>query len=123
MSYSACEPGKREGQRKGYATGRGGSPSPVQFHGRGSNLVLAGSRAAVVARRCQNTIVLSDEFYREICSHPIPTDLEAAKALSSSPAALDLFTWLSWSGASSLVWRVRASESARKHRLCEAAKD
>jgi hypothetical protein len=36
-------------------------------------------------------IVLSDEFYREILSHPIPTDLEAAKALSSSPAALDLF--------------------------------
>ena len=29
-------------------------------------------------------IVLSDKFYREILSHPIPTDLEAAKALSSS---------------------------------------
>jgi hypothetical protein len=29
-------------------------------------------------------------------SHPIPTDLEAAKALSSAPAALDLFTWLSY---------------------------
>jgi hypothetical protein len=40
-------------------------------------------------------IVLSEEFYREICSHPIPTDSEAAKALSASPAALDLFTWLS----------------------------
>ena len=45
---------------------------------------------------CQNVIVLSDEFYREILSHPIPTDLEAAKALSSSPAALDLFMWLSY---------------------------
>jgi hypothetical protein len=45
---------------------------------------------------CQNMIVLSDEFYREILSHPIPTDLEAAKALSASPAALDLFTWLSY---------------------------
>jgi hypothetical protein len=41
-------------------------------------------------------IVLSEEFYREISSHPIPTDLEAAKALSASPAALDLFTWLSY---------------------------
>jgi hypothetical protein len=29
-------------------------------------------------------------------SHPIPTDLEAAKALSSAPAALDLFTWISY---------------------------
>jgi hypothetical protein len=45
---------------------------------------------------CQNLIVLSEEFYREILSHPIPTDLEAAKALSSSPAALDLFMWLSY---------------------------
>ncbi|MGC4052769.1 MAG: replication protein RepA [Paludibaculum sp.] len=45
---------------------------------------------------CQNMILLSDEFYREIFNHPIPTDLEAAKALSSSPAALDLFMWLSY---------------------------
>jgi hypothetical protein len=45
---------------------------------------------------CQNQVVLSDEFYREILNHPIPTDLEAAKALSSCPAALDLFMWLSY---------------------------
>jgi hypothetical protein len=45
---------------------------------------------------CQNRIILSDEFYREILSHPIPTDLEAARVLSSSPAALDLFMWLSY---------------------------
>jgi hypothetical protein len=41
-------------------------------------------------------IVLTSEFYREVTSHPIPTDLEAAKALSCAPAALDLFTWLSY---------------------------
>jgi Plasmid encoded RepA protein len=45
---------------------------------------------------CQNVVVLSEEFYKEISSHPIPTDLEAAKALSASPAALDLFMWLSY---------------------------
>jgi len=45
---------------------------------------------------CQNLVVLTEEFYQEITEHPIPTDLEAAKALSSSPAALDLFTWLSY---------------------------
>jgi hypothetical protein len=44
----------------------------------------------------QNEIVLSDEFFREVIAHSIPTDLEAAKALSSSPAALDLFMWLSY---------------------------
>lgn len=45
---------------------------------------------------CQNVIVLSDQFYQEILDHPIPTDLDAAKALSSCPAALDLFMWLSY---------------------------
>ena len=45
---------------------------------------------------CQNLIVLTEEFYDEITKHAIPTDLEAAKALSSSPAVLDLFTWLSY---------------------------
>ena len=44
----------------------------------------------------ENEIVLSDEFYREIMNHPIPTDLEGAKVLSSSPAALDLFMWISY---------------------------
>ena len=37
---------------------------------------------------CQNVIGLSDEFYREILTHPIPAYLAAAKAPSSSPAAL-----------------------------------
>ncbi len=44
----------------------------------------------------ENQIVLSEEFFREVMAHSIPTDLEAAKALSSSPAALDLFMWLSY---------------------------
>jgi hypothetical protein len=44
----------------------------------------------------QNEIVLSHEFFKEIMSHPIPTDMEVAKALSGSPAALDLFMWLSY---------------------------
>jgi hypothetical protein len=44
----------------------------------------------------ENEIVLSDEFFREVTAHSIPTDLEAAKALSSAPAALDLFMWLSY---------------------------
>ena len=44
----------------------------------------------------RNEIVLSHEFFKEIMSHPIPTDMEAAKALSCSPAALDLFMWLSY---------------------------
>ena len=44
----------------------------------------------------ENLVVLTDEFYREVTAHPIPTDLQAARALSCAPAALDLFTWLTY---------------------------
>ena len=44
----------------------------------------------------ENIIVLSDQFYQEITSHPIPADLEAVKVLAGSPAVLDLFMWLSY---------------------------
>jgi Plasmid encoded RepA protein len=44
----------------------------------------------------ENVVVLSPEFYREITTHPIPTDLQAARALSGSPAALDLYNWISY---------------------------
>ena len=81
---------------------------------------------------CQNRIVLSDEFYREIQAHPIPTDLEAARALSSSPAALDLFMWLCFRcftargkervplfGAFGLVSQLGSAEYARHRRFRE----
>jgi hypothetical protein len=42
----------------------------------------------------ENIIVLSEEFYKEVLAHPIPTDLEAVKVLSGAPAVLDLFMWL-----------------------------
>jgi hypothetical protein len=49
-----------------------------------------------IGEEFENEIVLSDEFYREINAHRIPTDLEAVKLLISSPAVLDLFMWLSY---------------------------
>jgi hypothetical protein len=44
----------------------------------------------------ENVVVLSDEFFEEITSHPIPTDLAAVRVLAPSPAVLDLFMWLSY---------------------------
>ena len=41
-----------------------------------------------VSDQFENVIVLSDEFYREITSHPIPADLEAVKVLAGAPAVL-----------------------------------
>jgi hypothetical protein len=49
-----------------------------------------------LSEQFENVIVLSDEFYREITSHPIPADLEAVKVLAGAPAVLDLFMWLSY---------------------------
>src|SRR4051812_5373637 len=50
----------------------------------------------VLSDEFENVIVLSNEFYLEITAHPIPTDLEAVRALAASPAVLDLFMWLSY---------------------------
>ena len=44
----------------------------------------------------QNTITLTDEFYAEVASHPIPADLEAIKTFAAAPALMDLFMWLSY---------------------------
>jgi Plasmid encoded RepA protein len=76
--------------------------------------------------------VLSEEFFREIMNHPIPTDMEAAKTLSCSPAALDLFTWLSYRcfiakgpecvplfGKSGLVNQLGSSDYARPRKFRE----
>lgn len=80
----------------------------------------------------ENRIVLSDEFYREVMAHPIPTDLEAAKALAGTPAALDLFAWLSYrcftakgrervplSGSSGLVHQLGTGDYARPRKFRE----
>ncbi len=55
-----------------------------------------GSAQPALPDGCRNRVVLSAEFFREIMAHPIPTDLTAARALSGTPAALDLLTWLSY---------------------------
>jgi Plasmid encoded RepA protein len=49
-----------------------------------------------VSEQFENVVILSDEFYREIMTHPIPADLEAVKVLASAPAVLDLFMWLTY---------------------------
>ncbi len=44
----------------------------------------------------ENIITLSDEFYKELNAHPIPTDLEAVKVFAAAPGLLDLFMWLGY---------------------------
>jgi hypothetical protein len=57
------------------------------------------SRAAdhpVLSQEFENVVVLSDEFYKEVSSHPLPNDLEAVKVLAGSPAVLYLCMWLTY---------------------------
>ena len=50
----------------------------------------------VLSTDFENLIMLSDDFYQEIMTHPVPNDLEAVKLLAASQAVLDLYMWLSY---------------------------
>jgi hypothetical protein len=39
---------------------------------------------------------LTQEFYDEIIAHPVPIDLRVFHALSKSPLAMDIYTWLTY---------------------------
>ena len=90
----------------------------------------------VLSDQFENVIVLSDEFYREISEHPIPTDLDAVRVLSASPAVLDLFMWLSYrcfsakgeetiplSGGLGLAAQLGNTEYARPRKFKEKLRD
>lgn len=44
----------------------------------------------------QSTVLLGDQFFREVIEHPIPIDLRAIKALKQSPLSLDIYIWLTY---------------------------
>jgi hypothetical protein len=44
----------------------------------------------------QSTVTLSEAFFSEVVSHPIPVDMRALKALKKSPLALDTYCWLTY---------------------------
>jgi hypothetical protein len=50
----------------------------------------------VLSSEFENVVMLSDEFYNEVTSHPLPNDLDAVKVLAASPAVLDLYMWLTY---------------------------
>ena len=43
-----------------------------------------------------STVELSEEFYRMLVERPVPIDMDALKALKSSPLGLDLYMWLTY---------------------------
>lgn len=44
----------------------------------------------------RNYVRLSEAFWAEIASHPIPVDAEVVRALANAPGALDFYMWLRW---------------------------
>ncbi|MEP6604857.1 MAG: replication protein RepA [Nitrosospira sp.] len=48
------------------------------------------------AGRWRSRVRLSEAFFRECISKPVPIDLRAYKALRGSPLAMDLYTWLTY---------------------------
>ena len=44
----------------------------------------------------QSKIVLSENFFNEIISHPVPLDMNILKELTRSPLGLDLYVWLTY---------------------------
>lgn len=48
------------------------------------------------AGQWRSRVRLSDTFYRECVTHPVPVDLRAYKALRGSPLAMDIYTWLTF---------------------------
>lgn len=44
----------------------------------------------------RSTIELSEKFFEEIITNPVPVDMRALKALKRSPMALDIYCWLTY---------------------------
>lgn len=78
-----------------------------QYHddrrSRGSNIPIAGdydlawdpSRADDLTL-WTSTVALSEKFFQEITSAPVPIDFRALKMLKRSPLRLDVYSWLTW---------------------------
>lgn len=44
----------------------------------------------------ESTVTLSEKFYHEVTTRPIPVDIRALKALRKSPLAIDTYCWLTY---------------------------
>lgn len=42
----------------------------------------------------ESTLILTDDFYKSVVTRPVPIDLRVLHALSKSPLAMDIYTWL-----------------------------
>jgi hypothetical protein len=48
------------------------------------------------AGKWQSHVRLSDNFFKECVTNPVPIDMRAYKTLRGSPLAMDIYTWLTY---------------------------
>jgi hypothetical protein len=44
----------------------------------------------------ESRVVLKERFFNELINHPVPLDMRALRALSGSPMALDIYSWITY---------------------------
>jgi len=57
----------------------------------------------------ENSVLLSEVFWKELKEHPIPVDLDVVRAFANAPGLLDFYTWLIWR-----QWRVNKTGATTK---------
>jgi len=76
----------------------------------------------------RNLVTLSEAFWEEIRTHPVPIDAEVVRALANNPGCLDLYVAVlavlpgANGGTDSAVWGIRPGDPAGCPRLCAKAK-
>lgn len=57
----------------------------------------------------ENSVLLSEAFWKELQAHPIPVDLDMVRAFANAPGLLDFYTWWCWR-----QWRVNKTRTTAK---------
>jgi hypothetical protein len=68
------------------------TPAPAP----GAGDALWQPQAPAVLGQWQSKLRLTNTFFQECVSNPVPIDLRAYKALRGSAMAMDIYTWLTW---------------------------
>ena len=61
-----------------------------------SDTIFWHKKSADVQSLWNSELELTEEFFKEIIAHPVPLDLRVFHALSKSPLAMDIYTWLTY---------------------------
>lgn len=72
----------------------------------------------------ESTVTLSETFFNEIITSPVPIDLRALKALKRSPLAIDIYCWLTYrvsylKNNCSIPWEVLQIQFGSEYRQTE----